>query len=69
MISKEMLADIVQAIMESADEIAGKENRDSQDYGELLGYAESLNIIRDACNSDLLKDIGLDFDIDRRYLL
>ncbi len=68
MISKEILADIVQSIIESADEIAGKETRDSQDYGELLGYAESLSIIRDVCDTDLLKDIGLDFDIDKRYL-
>lgn len=65
--SNERLHDIVTAIIEAADEIKGKEDADAQDYGQLLGYAESLSIIRDAYDGDL-SEIGLNFDIDKRYL-
>ena len=61
------LYDIVTAIVESADEIKGKAKADAQDYGQLLAYAESLSIIRDAYDGDL-SEIGLNFDIDKRYL-
>jgi len=64
----ELLADVVAAIVECADEIRGKETRDSQDYGQLLAYAETLCIIRDACAGYDLSEIGLAFDIDARYL-
>ena len=66
--SNEMLADVVASIVEAADEIKKKEEIDSQDYGQLLAYAETLSIIRDACDSDILEDVGLNFDIDKRYL-
>lgn len=65
--SNERLHDIVTAIIEAADEIKGKEDSDAQDYGQLLAYAESLSIIRDAYDGDL-SEIGLNFDIDKRYL-
>ena len=68
MISKERMADIVSSIIESADEIKEKENRDAQDYGQLLAYAEALSIIRDAVDDEDLGEIGLDFDIDERFL-
>lgn len=68
MISKERMADIVAAIVEASDEILNKSERDSQDFGQLLAYAESLSIIRDSIDPDLLEDIGLDFDIDKKYL-
>ena len=64
-----MMSDIVNSIIESADEILEKKNRDSQDFGQLLAYAEALSIIRDSVNTDDLKSIGLDFDIDKKYLL
>lgn len=67
--TNEMLADIVSAIIEEAEEIKGKSNQDAQDYGQLLAYAETLSIIRDACDVELLSEIGLDFDIDKRFLL
>lgn len=66
--SNEMLADVVAAIVEAADEIRVKETRDSLDYGQLLAYAETLSIIRDACDPSILDRIGLEFDIDKRYL-
>lgn len=65
----EMLSDVVASIVESAEEIKGKGGRDAQDYGQLLAYAEVLSIIRDACDADDLERIGLDFDIDKRYLI
>lgn len=65
--SNERLHDVVTAIIEAADEIKGKEDADAQDYGQLLAYAESLSIIRDAYDGDL-SEIGLNFDIDKRYL-
>lgn len=68
MISKERMADIVASIMEDADEIKAKGSNDAQDFGQLLAYSEALSIIRDACDPDDLATIGLDFDIDKRYL-
>ena len=62
------LAEIVSLLIESADEIKNKKAMDSQDYGQLLAYAEALSIIRDVCDKQELEAIGLDFDIDRRYL-
>lgn len=64
-----MLADVVSAIIEAADEVKKKTNQDDQDFGQLLAYAEALSIIQDACTTEGLKEIGLDFDIDKRYLL
>ena len=66
--SNEKLSDIVSAIIASADEVKSKKKIDSQDFGQLLAYAETLSIIRDACNPADLEDVGLNFDIDKRYL-
>lgn len=63
-----MLAEVIESIVESADEIRSQETRSEQDYGKLLAYAEALSAIRDACDSEKLKVVGLDFDIDKRYL-
>lgn len=68
MISKERMADIVESIKELADEIHSQKNKDPQEFGQLLAYAEALSIIRDAVDSSDLREIGLDFDIDARYL-
>nr|DAQ29831.1 MAG TPA: hypothetical protein [Caudoviricetes sp.] len=65
--SNDRLYDIVASIMEAADEIKAKSNADAQDYGQLLAYSECLSIIRDAYEGDL-SEIGLNFDIDKRYL-
>ncbi len=66
--TNDMLAEVVASILEAADEVRGKADRDAQDYGRLLGYAEALSIIRDACDPDIYDQIGLNFDIDARYL-
>lgn len=66
--SLDMLSEVVTEIIEAADEVREQKEQDTQDYGRLLAYAEVLSIIRDACDADDLKAIGLDFDIDKRYL-
>lgn len=65
--SNERLSDVVSAIVEAANEIKDKSTHDAQDYGQLLAYAECLSIIRDSYDGEL-DEIGLDFDIDKRYL-
>ena len=69
MSSLDKIRDIVTLIMEEADEIRSRENRSEMEFGELLAYAEALCIIRDVCHPDDLAKIGLDFDIDAKYLL
>lgn len=67
--TNDMLVDVVSSILEAADEVKRKANQDAQDYGQLLAYAEVLSIIRDVCDEEERKEIGLDFDVDARYLL
>jgi len=65
--SIELLREVIENIVEAADEVKREKDADDLNYGKLLAFAESLSIIRDLYDGDL-KDIGLDFDIDRRYL-
>lgn len=67
-VNSNVLKEIVEEIIHAADEIAELENLDLVQQGELIGYAESLCIIRDALAGRDLETIGLDFDIDKRYL-
>lgn len=62
------MQEIVECIVEQADELSCKEHKNDMDRGILLGLAESLSIIRDACAGYDLSEIGLDFDIDEKYL-
>lgn len=62
------LREIVENIIEAADELHQKDELDLVEQGQLLAYAESLCIIRDALAGYDLDKIGLDFDIDERYL-
>ena len=62
------LQEIVEGIKESADELRAQESSSEMEYGQLLAYAESLSIIRDACAGYDLASFGLDFDVDERYL-
>jgi hypothetical protein len=64
------MRDIVENIIAEADELRnkGKENLDPFEQGQLLAYAESLCIIRDELAGTDLASIGLDFDIDKKYL-
>ena len=65
--SEGLLNEVVSNIIEYADEIKDSGAKDDLNYGKLLAYAEALSIIRDVYDGDLSK-IGLDFDIDKRYL-
>lgn len=66
--NENLTREIVEGIMEAADELLAVENRNEIQQGQLLAYAESLSIIRDALAGYDLAAIGLDFDIDARYL-
>lgn len=66
--NENLTREIVEGIMEAADELLAMENRNEIQQGQLLAYAESLSIIRDALAGYDLASIGLDFDIDARYL-
>lgn len=59
---------IVENLIEEADELLAKQDKNLLEQGELLAYAESLCIIRDAFAGQDLSEIGLDFDIDKKYL-
>ena len=63
-----MITEIVACITEAADELLFLENRNEIQQGQLLDYAESLSIIRDALAGYDLTTVGLDFDTDERYL-
>ncbi len=68
--SLDMLKDAVAAIIAAADEVKQEgEKEDNMAFGQLLAYAEVLCILRDACDPTVLAEIGLDFDIDARYLI
>lgn len=66
--SKNLIKEIVEGILDAADELLEKKDRDLVEQGELIAYAESLSIIRDAMAGYDLAEIGLDFDIDTKYL-
>ena len=65
----DLIRDIVQGIVEELDGIKGKGERTDYDAGQTVAYAEALSIIQSTCGDDNLQKIGLDFDIDSRYLL
>ena len=67
--NKNILLEIVEGITDSADEILEKKERNDIEQGQLIAYAEALSIIRDAMAGYDLKEIGLDFDIDVKYLI
>ena len=62
------MKEIVEGLVEAADEIAAKDDKDLFESGQLIAYAEALSIIRDAHAGYDLAKIGLDFDIDAKYL-
>ena len=62
------MREIPENIIDAADELLEKQEKDQLEQGELIAYAESLSIIRDACAGYELSEIGLDFDIDGKYL-
>ena len=63
-----LIKEIIENIMEAADEIKQNGAANDTEYGELLAYAESLSIIKDACAGYNLAELGIDFDIEEKYL-
>ncbi len=63
-----LLIEIIEGIKEEADEIM-RENKTAYENGQLLAYATSLGIIKDCLAGEDLKKYGLDYDIDKKYLL
>lgn len=68
MINENHLKEIVECITREADELLEKSDKDLMDQGQLIAYAESLCIIRDALAGYDLSKVSLDFDIDAKYL-
>ena len=66
--NKNLMREIPENIIDAADELLEKQEKDQLEQGELIAYAESLSIIRDAFAGYELSEIGLDFDIDGKYL-
>lgn len=66
--NENLMKEIVEGISEAADELLAIEDRNLVEQGQLIAYAESLSIIRDAFAGYDLAEIGLDFDIDEKYL-
>ena len=66
--NKNLMREIPENIIDAADELLEKQEKDQLEQGELIAYAESLSIIREACTGYELSEIGLDFDIDGKYL-
>lgn len=63
-----ILKDIVEEIKNVADELKGKKTLNLVEQGELLGLAEALSIIQSEIDKTAHSAVGLDFDIDKRYL-
>jgi len=68
--NENLMREVVENIVEEADEILskGKDNLSLVEKGQLLAYAETLTIIQGALSGYDLASVGLDFDIDAKYL-
>ena len=66
--NEHLMREIAENIIEAADELLEKENRDLVEQGQLIAYAETLSIIQDALSGYDLAAFGLDFDVDAKYL-
>lgn len=57
----------VDYIKESIEEMKQEEKND-YNFGVVVGYVESLSILKSLYDEDEWKEIGLDFDLDKKYL-
>jgi len=62
------IREIVSCITEEITELKEKQNLTDMEYGQLLAYVETLSIIQSACAGYDLSQIGLDFDVDKKYM-
>ncbi len=58
----------VDYIKESIEEMKQEEKND-YNFGVVVGYVESLSILKSLYDEDEWKAIGLDFDLDKKYLV
>ena len=64
-----LIHEAAEGIREQADELLSKkETLTAFEQGLLFAYADSLGIIKSAFLDYDAKEIGLDFDIDKKYL-
>ena len=64
------LQEAVENMKEYADDLLslGRENLDPVQTGQLIGIAEALQILRENMSRETRAAVGLDFDIDAKYL-
>ena len=63
-----VLAEIlINDVIETLDELV-KDEKDDFNNGQRLALTHILRVIKGQVDSDELKDIGLDFDVDKKYL-
>jgi hypothetical protein len=66
--NENIIMEIVEELKEAASGLKKLDKLNDIQYGELLGYAEALSIIKNCCYGYNLARLGLDFDIDKTYL-
>ena len=64
------LQEAVENILEYADELLseGKENLDLVQKGQLIGIAEALQILQENMTQESREKVGLDFNVEEKYL-
>ena len=69
-LERNALLDVIEDITEKVDELlAQKENQNDFNSGQLLAYADVLEVIQDFLAGYDLKEFKLDYDIEKKYLL
>lgn len=66
--NNDVLTEIISEITSEADELL-KEEKNEMVFGQKLAYATALGIIKTCLSGYDLKKYGLDYDIDKKYLL
>ena len=64
----DLIIEIIENVKELADKLKHENYSDKVATGQILAYAEVLGIIKGAYAGEDMKALGLDFDIDKRYL-
>ena len=66
--NKDILIEVIDEITAEADELLN-EPKDDYNNGQMLAYSTALGIIKTCLAGSDLKEFGLDYDIDKKYLL
>lgn len=64
-----VLIELIEDLTEKADELLKEKSEDAYNQGQLLAYADALEVIQDALAGYDLKEFKLDYDIEKKYLL